>query len=166
MTKNPTRPWNVITTTPITMMIERTIEPITREISRSKKARTLTPIGPSTSPAEICRNGEKKVRNNKSIEKKSAVAAIRSRIITVRWRQPAPYHQDSIPTINMFLLYDNHPFCPRVLDRLRLRNSLSHSIPSLENCPTQTRLTTGEHLGRQLLRRLQSNFPRPYLVAA
>lgn len=54
---------------PTMMTSERTIEPITREIRLSAIARSCTPIGPRTLPAEICRNGAKSVRNKRSSEK-------------------------------------------------------------------------------------------------
>ena len=54
---------------PITITIERTIAPMTREINRSNHARSCTPIGPRTRPAEIWRNGAKSVRIKRSSEK-------------------------------------------------------------------------------------------------
>lgn len=92
-----------MTSKPTKIIVERTIEPIIREINLSSTAWSCTPSGPSTRPADIWRNGEKSVFNKRANENESE-SPESCRDTSIVWRrQPAPYHHEK-KAVNISLI--------------------------------------------------------------
>lgn len=85
--------WSVSEMRPRMIRKKRRVKPTARETRRSKKAWRRVSSEPSTEPAEIWRNGRKRVRKSEPMEKKSAVLRSLSTRLRAKLLKPRPYHQ-------------------------------------------------------------------------
>lgn len=90
---------------PTNIIIVRINAPMQRENSLSNAARNRTPIGPSTLPAEIWRNGAKSVFSSNGIENVSLIFVNDNLVLSTWPFQPFPYHHEKNDARSIRLLY-------------------------------------------------------------